>query len=508
MARDYRPVDRDQQFLLPPDMRSWLPAEHLVWFIVEVIRELDLSALHAKSKRGGTGREGYDPAMLLGLWIYASARGISSSRRIERACTEDVAFRVICGQDIPDHTVLARFRQTHQEAMAGLFAQVLALCVAQGLGRFGMVAIDGTRIKANASMAKTVSLKRLRKIAAEEFAKAEATDAAEDAANTPGAGDDLPPGMGPGTDRESRIRFAIKDLEKQIEEENAPDIARQQKRVERRRGRVEEAEEASRKVHARYAQAAAEGRKLLGRPPVATEENTVVVRERAALERSQARLEGFRSKAEKQEKSGQTESGRLLAKRNTTDPESRILRTRNGYIEGYNAQLAVTDDHIIAVAELINTTDAGQLPRMMDKTVEAVRGCAEATGRTGLAVGTVTADTGYLSDEAVDAPGPDRLIAPGRGGIKDSDGWKGTIRHETKSRAASIMATKLTDPANQALYKRRSVTVEPVNGHLKDGRGLRRFARRGLPAAQAELHLAALTTNLLRIFTKPAPAAP
>src|SRR3954453_10049098 len=239
MARKYREVSRDQPFLLPPDMREWLPEGHLVWFLLEVIGQLDTTALHSRSKRGGAGRAGYDPEVLLTLWVYASARGISSSRQIERACVEDVAFRVICAQDPPDHTVLARFRQRHQGVMADLFAQVLALCVREGLGRFGVVAIDGTKIAANASTGKTVSLRRLRQIAQKELARAEATDAVEDAADT--SDDEVPPGLGPGSDRAARIRRALTELEEQVESEGRAELQAAQQRLESARKRLAEA---------------------------------------------------------------------------------------------------------------------------------------------------------------------------------------------------------------------------------------------------------------------------
>jgi len=142
---------RDQPFLLPPDMRSWLPDDHLVWFVLEIVEQLDCSALHARRRRGGAGRSAYDPVMLLGLLVYGYCLGVRSSRQIERLCGTDVAFRIACAQDVPDHTTIARFRAEHQAAFEDLFAQVLLVAAKAGLGRFGTVAIDGTKIPANAS---------------------------------------------------------------------------------------------------------------------------------------------------------------------------------------------------------------------------------------------------------------------------------------------------------------------------------------------------------------------
>lgn len=490
MARNYREVNRDQPFLLPPDMRDWLPEDHLAWFLLDVIAELDTRVLHARSRKGGVGREGYDPDMLLGLWIYASARGISSSRQIERACVEDVAFRVLCGQDVPDHTVLARFRQRHQDAMADLFAQVLALCVRQGLGRFGVIAIDGTKIRANASPAKTVTVTRLRQIARDELDKAAAVDAAEDAANE--SHDDVPPGMGAGSDRRSRIRQALADVEQQIDAENLPLIERREQQVADAKAQLV-AEE--RVVQERLTSPR--------RGPEPKPNPRALQRRRDAVAVAERRLAAAKQKHAAQ-LDGQNVESRSLPQRNITDPQSRLMRSRGGFVQGFNAQLAVTDDGLIVAADVTDQgNDQHQFEPMLRRTEQAVMRCQKVTGRR-LEIGVVVADNGYLSDANVDLPGPDRLIAPGRGQPTDNGGWQGSTRNPN-TRAATLMRAKLADPENLKRYRRRSVTVEPVNGHLKDRRGLRQFARRGLNAANAELLMAAMTTNLLKLFTNPAP---
>ena len=152
MAKSYRPVLRDQPMLLPVDLREWLPQDHLVWFVLETVEALDISGLERTRRRGGAGAAGYDPQMLLGLLVYAYCQGVRSSRAIERMCVTDVAFRVLCAQDGPDHTTIARFRADAQDAFTELFAQVLMIAARAGLGRFGTVAIDGTKIAANASI--------------------------------------------------------------------------------------------------------------------------------------------------------------------------------------------------------------------------------------------------------------------------------------------------------------------------------------------------------------------
>jgi transposase len=151
MARSYRPVVRDQEFLLPPNMADWLAGDHMVWFVLDVVEHLDTSALHAERRIGGVGRAGYDPDMLLALMIYAYATGQRSSRRIEQLCADHVAYRVLCAQDPPDHTTIARFRAAHDDVFTDVFAQVLRLCAQAGMVRVGSIAIDGTKIAANAS---------------------------------------------------------------------------------------------------------------------------------------------------------------------------------------------------------------------------------------------------------------------------------------------------------------------------------------------------------------------
>jgi transposase len=152
VAKSYRLVQRDQPFLMPPDMREWLPSDHLVWFLLETVEALDTSAFHARRRVGGVGAAGYDPDLLLGLLIYGYCQGVRSSRQIERRCISDVAFRVLCAGDVPDHATIARFRVDHQDVFEVLFTQVLQVAGAVGLARCGTVAIDGTKIAANASI--------------------------------------------------------------------------------------------------------------------------------------------------------------------------------------------------------------------------------------------------------------------------------------------------------------------------------------------------------------------
>ncbi|HSS89057.1 MAG TPA: transposase, partial [Streptosporangiaceae bacterium] len=215
MAKGYRPVRREQPFLLPPDMREWLPGDHPVWLVIRVVEDhLDTSAFHAGRRTGGAGTAGYDPDMLVALLVWAYASGVTSSRRMEAACRTDVAFRVICAGDAPDHVTLARFRAAFPSAAETLFAQVLVLCARLGMGRLGIVALDGMKIAANASKAANRTEERLRKLAAQRAAEHAAVDAAEDELFGEGRrGDEVPPGVADLGSRDQRIRRALADLE-------------------------------------------------------------------------------------------------------------------------------------------------------------------------------------------------------------------------------------------------------------------------------------------------------
>ena len=200
MAKDFRHPDRDQSFLLPPDIRDWLKPEHLVWWLIDVVDALDVSAFETSARLGAAGRAPYAPRTLLAILLYGYAHGQRSSRQLERLCGVDVAFRILAGNasghDAPDHSTLARFRQRHDQALEELFTQVLVLCANGGLGKLGMIAIDGTKIAANAAKAANSSESRLREKFAAEVAKilaeADAVDAAEDEQYGDARGDELP----------------------------------------------------------------------------------------------------------------------------------------------------------------------------------------------------------------------------------------------------------------------------------------------------------------------------
>src|SRR5580692_10878098 len=233
MAKDYLPVDRDQAFLLPPDMRDWLPAGHAVWLVIEAVRRLDTAAFHARRKTGGAGAAGYDPDMMVTLLVWAYANGVTSSRRIEALCEQDLAFKVVCAGRAPDHVTVARFRQQFAETAAPFFAQVLLLCARLGVGRVGVVAIDGTKIAASASRDANRSEEGLRRLAAEMAAAHADADGREDALFGEGRRADDDPGD-PGT-RERRVAAALADMEAEREAAEAAERAAADESVARAR---------------------------------------------------------------------------------------------------------------------------------------------------------------------------------------------------------------------------------------------------------------------------------
>jgi transposase len=516
VANSYRPVDRGQGFLLPPDMAEWLPPGHLVWFLIDAVEELDTSAFHAGRVRVGQGRAGFDPDMLVTLLMYAYANKVRSSRQIERLCVTDVAFRVICAQDVPDHTTIARFRAEHEDGFAELFTRVLVLCAQAGMGRVGVVAIDGTKIAANASLGANRKEEWLREQAAKQaaaiVAEAAATDAAEDEEFGDRRGDELPEKFADRSGRRERIRKALDEIGKQTGQAGRDDAAD--------RARVEE-----------YLARVEAGEAVPGKPPAGTD----LVRLHAArLARAEARLaaagagagagnrearntarrhlrEARRdlTAAEAAAAAGTADREGASARRrrrrgdpapvaNTSDPDSRKMSTRcGGIIQGFNAQLAVTDDHLILATALTqDTNDYHCFEPMTNAVITATEHITRSDQ-----LGTILADAGYWSEHNLTLNGPDRLIAPGkhRDITRDARDRPAQGPPPPEATPGEQMQHRIRTPEGHTTYKRRSATVETVIGHLKDQTGLRRFSRRGLKAAASELTLAATVINLLKL---------
>ena len=332
--------------LLPPDLRDWLPEDHLARLVLEVVEQLDLTAIEASFVRGGVGREAFDPGLLTALLIYGYCQGVGSSRQIERACVTDVAFRVIAAQQQPDHTTVARFRQRHAAALADLFGQVLAMCGRVGLGRVGIVAIDGTKIAGQASPRKNYTENTLRRLAADIIDDAAAIDAAEDAEfGSERSGDELPQDLRPGPDRAARIRHALAE----VEAEKAAAAAEDTAVAEPKLGRARRAAARERDVQLRRR----EGR----RPRV----DRMRLDEQVKVRRADARVAATEQELA-QAKDGQGPRARTARPvRNISDPDSHVMFVRGkGYLQGYNGQLAVSDDHLI-VATGISTNSNDML---------------------------------------------------------------------------------------------------------------------------------------------------
>jgi transposase len=236
MGQVFIACDREQSFLMPPDVREWLPENHLAWFVLAAVEEMDVEAFYAAYRRDGRSRPAYEPSMMVALLLYAYARGVRSSRVIERACVEDVAFRVVAAQQRPDHATIARFIERHETALAGLFGEVLLLCARSGLAKVGVIAIDGTKVQANASRDANVDYEQL---AREIIEEAKAIDAAEDELYGDRRGDELPEELSTSQGRRGWLREAKRRLEAERDRSPQPVPRSRPKRVKEAKRRLE-----------------------------------------------------------------------------------------------------------------------------------------------------------------------------------------------------------------------------------------------------------------------------
>lgn len=433
MSQNFIAYDRDQELLLPPSMREWLPQDHLAWFVIDSVAEFDLATFYGDYRSDGHGRAAHDPRMMVALLLYAYARGERSSRLIERRCQEDVAYRVIAAGQAPDHATVARFRSRHEQALAALFDQVLSLCAKAGLVRTGVIALDGTKIAADASGQASASYEQ---IAREILADAARIDAGEDERFGERRGDELPPELADPASRRARLREAKRELEAEWEEQRA----------------------AAQAHNARYraeAEAHANGSGRVGRPC-------------------------------KPRSVPKAPSGRV----NLTDPDSRPVRTARGFLQGYNAQAAATEDQIVVAAEvMIGGTDQGLLEPM------AVRALAGIEAAGGQPPSALLADAGYWSNAQIAAlreRGMKPLVSP------DGQARRGPPTNK-QSLARELRALLDTDEG-RALYRKRASIIEPIFGQTKANRGADRFLRRGLAACRSEWRMITATHNLLKLW--------
>lgn len=438
MPQNFLGCDREQALLLPPSLREWVGEGHLVWLVLDAVDGIDLGEFYAAYRADGHGRAAHDPAMMVALLLYSYALGLRSSRAIERRCREDVPTRVICANQAPDHTTIARFRARHQDALARTFTQVLALCARAGLVSVGLVAVDGTAIAANASREATRSYSAIGDEVDRILQEAGEVDEAEDAEHGLARGDELPAELADRRSRLARLRRCRQELQAEQAQLQADHEANLRWRAEW------EAEH---------------GRKLGGRKPFAPDPDA-------------------------------------LAKRsiNVTDPDSRVvIRTGRAAVQGYNAQAVANADQVILAADITqNANDAGQLQPMIDAARHELRavGISETPG-------TVLADGGYWNSPQIAALGRDgmQVIVP----TKSATRTKARTLSPRQGREAQRIEALLATPEGAALYRRRQHTIETVFARTKFLRGITRFHRRGLAACRAEWQLIATGHNLLKL---------
>jgi transposase len=457
MGQRFVVCDREQSFLMPPDIREWLPPRHLAWFVIDAVGEMNLEAFYAAYRVDGRSRPPYDPAMMVALLLYAYARGIRSSRVIERACEEDVAFRVLAAQQRPDHATIARFLERHQDAIAGLFGEVLTLCARSGLARVGVIAVDGTKVQANASRNENLDYEQL---AREILEEAKAVDAAEDELYGQARGDELPPAFETAQGRRGWLREAKQRLEAERAANPQPVPRSRPKRLKEAKRRLEEELFSEVRANRAYEAYRARGRmkdgRRFGRPP------------------------------DPYQPPG-TPEGRI----NLTDPDSRVVKGLRGFIQGYNAQ-AVTNEHQVVIAAEVMTAapDFGHLEPMLD----AAQRELEAAG-VSETPGVLLADAGYWHQrqmERIVDQGIAVLIPPDASKRRGArPGWDGGLY--------AFMRRVLATEHGGGLYRQRQPMIEPVFGQTKHNRGLDRFHRRGRAAVRTEWRLITATHNLLKL---------
>ncbi len=445
MSKTYRPYAPEQSLLFPASPRDWLPEDHLAYFVMDVVSQLDLSAIYAHYERELRGYPPHHPRMMVSLLLYAYCVGVASSRKIERRTYEDVAFRVIAAGQHPDHTTISEFRRIHLKALAGLFKQMLAICMKAGLVRLGHVALDGTKLKANASKHKAMSYERMLKKereltekVAELLRAAEEADAAEDKLyGKRKRGDELPAELARAKTRLAKIREAKAALEAEAKA-------------------AQEAKKASKKDDG---DSPPDGPTPLPSHKVPSKEDGTPTPK---------------------------------AQRNFTDPESRIQKTKDGFIQGFNAQAAVDEAHQIIVAQALTNQppDVEHFVPMMEQVIE---NCGVPRY--------ATADAGYFSEENIvraEQLGIDVYIP----GSRDKHGESPPPVRGRPPKGMTLkqrMQRRLATKKGRARYARRKAVAEPPFGQIKHARGFRQLLLRGLEKAAGEWALICLTHNLLKL---------
>ena len=445
----FKPYCPNQILLLPPDIQQWLPEDDLAYFIMDVVSELDLSAIYDHYSRSRSGQPPYNPRMMVSLILYAYCVGLPSSRKIEAATYTQIPFRVITADQHPDHDTIADFRKTHLQALAGFFVSVLQLCQKAGLVKLGHIALDGTKVKANASKHKAMSYDRMDKTIQQLEAEVEqlleeakTVDKQEDARYGKGKRiDELPEDLRRRQDRIAKIQEAKQSLE---DEAKAKADAKQQT--------IAKQEEALKQA----------GKARKGKPP---------------------------------KEPSDTPSPK--AQRNFTDPESRIMKdgASKSFEQAYNCQIASDEEAQVIVGT--NVTQETNDKQQVKPVIEDVK------QRTGQTPKKASLDAGYYSDENVaylESETIDGYIATGRHKHRDKIPLAPRGRIPKDATTKEKMARKLRTAKGRATYSKRKQIVEPVFGQIKEPRGFRRFSLRGLANVTCEWDIVCLTHNLLKLF--------
>ena len=478
--KSYRPYSPAQPYLLPPSPREWLPSGHLALFVLDLVCELDLGAIETKLQaKDPRGERPYSPIMMTALLVYAYATGVYSSRRLERATVEDVACRFLAAGEHPHFTTINEFRANHRQALADLFVQVLHACMSAGLVKLEHVAIDGTKMKANASKHKAMSYDRMQKDEVRLRAEVEAMLARAEA-----------------VDVEEDERDGTFDPEEEI------------RRREERLAKMKEAREALRREvaagrAARLREQAEELRQKASDPTTSPKKQGEFTTLAAKRDQQANHLDDDRDPPPSgpdddlpRNTPPGTPSGepKPKAQRNFTDPASRIMVRDGAVLQAYNAQLAVDEEHQIIVAAAVSNQapDSEYFEPMLGR---VVRNCDAVPER-------VTADSGYFSSDNVRAAehmGTEPFISVGKHGNDGAlDASALPPNHQTPARLA--MRARLKTPGGRAAYARRKATVEPVFGQVRTCRGFHQFSFRGLFKNRCEWSFVCLAHNVLKLF--------
>jgi transposase len=494
-------VDREQVFLMPPSVRDWVPEGHLVWTLLDAVGELDLSAFYGAYRADGHGRPAYEPSMMVALLMYAYARGNRSSRGIERACVEDVAYRVVAANLVPDHSTIAEFRCRHEHALSEVFSGVLGMCARVGLASVGVVSIDGTKMSANASMNANRDFVQIARAILREAGE---IDEREDKLYGPDRGDELPEQLRTREGRRQALRAAKERLNRERDEsvqdgEDPVELELDPRQfVTRPQGRRAWLREGRRALEA---QREREGRPISGeRAERLFEACRRLEQELEADLAANSAYEHWRAHGVAADGSRRMAPGMVkpfeppelpAGLMNVTDHDSRVVRTQGQPgMQGYNAQLAVNERQVIVAAEITTESpDFGHLEPMV-----------RATQRELAALGlgdpeVVLADAGYWHQrqmQQIAGEGIPVLVPPDAGLRRgERPGWTGGMY--------SFMRRVLATPAGHDLYRQRQITIEPVFGQIKFNRAIKRFQRRGRTACRSEWRLIAATHNLLKL---------